>query len=66
VYAAAYNAGPGAVAGAGGRVPHNGQTEIYVERVMQALAAERHARCRPPRRTPASSRARAARDDARP
>jgi len=53
--AAAYNAGPGAVAGAGGRVPHNGQTEIYVERVMQALAAERHARCRPPRRTPASA-----------
>jgi soluble lytic murein transglycosylase-like protein len=29
---AAYNAGPGAVNGA---VPHNGQTELYVARVMQ-------------------------------
>jgi soluble lytic murein transglycosylase-like protein len=49
--AAAYNAGPGAIVG--GRVPHNGQTEIYVDRVMSALSAERHARCaapRPPRR----------------
>jgi len=46
--AAAYNAGPGAVVGH--RVPHNGQTEIYVDRVMRALSAERHARCLPPRR----------------
>lgn len=46
---AAYNAGPGAVLGAGRRVPHNGQTEIYVDRVMHALLAERHARCVPPR-----------------
>jgi len=45
--AAAYNAGPGAIVG--GRVPHNGQTEIYVDRVMHALAAERHGRCAPPR-----------------
>ncbi len=44
--AAAYNAGPGAVVGR--RVPQNGQTEIYVDRVMHALAAERHARCAPP------------------
>ena len=43
---AAYNAGPGAIAG--GRVPHNGQTEIYVDRVMHTLAAERHVRCVPP------------------
>jgi soluble lytic murein transglycosylase-like protein len=40
---AAYNAGPAAIVGR--RVPHNGQTEIYVDRVMHALAAERHARC---------------------
>jgi soluble lytic murein transglycosylase-like protein len=40
---AAYNAGPGAIVGR--RVPHNGQTEIYVDRVMYALAAERRARC---------------------
>jgi soluble lytic murein transglycosylase-like protein len=40
---AAYNAGPGSIVGH--RVPHNGQTEIYVGRVMGALAAERHARC---------------------
>ena len=45
--AAAYNAGPGAIAGH--RVPQNGQTEIYVDRVAHALAAERHARCVPPR-----------------
>jgi soluble lytic murein transglycosylase-like protein len=45
--AAAYNAGPGAVVGH--RVPQNGQTEIYVDRVMHAFAAERHARCVPPR-----------------
>ena len=46
--AAAYNAGPGAVVGH--RVPQNGQTEIYVDRVMRALVFERHARCVPPRR----------------
>ncbi|HEY4392948.1 MAG TPA: lytic transglycosylase domain-containing protein [Polyangia bacterium] len=40
---AAYNAGPASIVGH--RVPHNGQTEIYVDRVMHALAAERHARC---------------------
>jgi hypothetical protein len=45
--AAAYNAGPGAIVGRA--VPRNGQTEIYVERVQQALQAERHARCAPPR-----------------
>jgi soluble lytic murein transglycosylase-like protein len=44
--AAAYNAGPGAVVGH--HVPQNGQTEIYVDRVMHELAAERHARCAPP------------------
>ena len=44
--AAAYNAGPGAIVGH--RVPENGQTEIYVDRVMRALVAERHARCAPP------------------
>jgi soluble lytic murein transglycosylase-like protein len=47
--AAAYNAGPGAVVGH--HVPQNGQTEIYVDRVMNAFAAERHARCAPPRPT---------------
>jgi hypothetical protein len=52
--AAAYNAGPGAIVGH--RVPQNGQTEIYVERVMHAYAAERHARCAPPRRAPAHVR----------
>ena len=41
--AAAYNAGPGAIVGHA--VPHNGETEIYVPRVMQALARERRARC---------------------
>ena len=46
--AAAYNAGPGAIVGR--RIPQNGQTEIYVERVMGALAVERHARCDPRRR----------------
>jgi len=49
--AAAYNAGPGAISGR--HVPQNGQTEIYVDRVMHALAAERHGRCAPPRRAPA-------------
>ena len=42
--AATYNAGPGAIVGRA--VPQNGQTEIYVERVMRAFAAERRARCR--------------------
>ena len=46
--AAAYNAGPGAIVGRA--VPHNGQTEIYVQRVMHALVVERHARCVPARR----------------
>ena len=59
--AAAYNAGPGAIVGH--RVPQNGQTEIYVDRVMHALAAERHARCLPARRSAVGSRARRARDD---
>jgi len=45
--AAAYNAGPGAIVGH--RVPQNGQTEIYVDRVMRALVFERHARCVPAR-----------------
>jgi hypothetical protein len=45
--AAAYNAGPGAIVGH--RVPQNGQTEIYVDRVMRALVFERHARCVPVR-----------------
>jgi hypothetical protein len=44
---AAYNAGPGAIVGR--HVPQNGQTEIYVDRVLHLLAAERHARCVPPR-----------------
>ncbi len=44
---AAYNAGPGAIVGH--HVPQNGQTEIYVDRVMHALSAERHARCVPAR-----------------
>ena len=56
--AAAYNAGPGAIVGR--RVPHNGQTEIYVDRVMRALAVERHARCVPPRRASPVARARRA------
>lgn len=47
---AAYNAGPGAIVG--GRVPQNGQTEIYVDRVMHALAGERRARCVPARDWP--------------
>jgi soluble lytic murein transglycosylase-like protein len=42
---AAYNAGPGAIVDR--RVPRNGQTEIYVDRVMHTLAAERHLRCFP-------------------
>ena len=41
--AAAYNAGPGAIVHHA--VPHNGQTEIYVEHVLHALAVERRARC---------------------
>lgn len=40
---AAYNAGPGAIVDH--HVPHNGQTEIYVDRVMHVLWAERHSRC---------------------
>lgn len=34
---AAYNAGPGAVMSAGYQVPHNGETENYVEKVMGYL-----------------------------
>lgn len=41
--AAAYNAGPGAIVGRA--VPQNGQTEIYVARVMHALSIERRERC---------------------
>jgi soluble lytic murein transglycosylase-like protein len=48
--AAAYNAGPGSIVNR--RVPRNGQTEIYVARVMHALAVERRARCAPPPRRP--------------
>ena len=48
--AAAYNAGPGAIVHRA--VPHNGQTEIYVERVMHAMRVERRARCVPARRRP--------------
>jgi len=59
--AAAYNAGPGAIVGH--KVPQNGQTEIYVDRVMHALAAERHARCAPPRRSPPGARVRLAREE---
>jgi hypothetical protein len=51
--AAAYNAGPGAVVGH--HVPQNGQTEIYVDRVMRAIVAERHARCAPPKRAAAAA-----------
>lgn len=61
--AAAYNAGPGSVVGH--RVPHNGQTEIYVARVMHALQAERRARCKPPARSPAT-RTRAGQSKMRP
>jgi hypothetical protein len=57
--AAAYNAGPGAIVGH--RVPQNGQTEIYVARVMHALAVERHARCVAARQRPSG----AGRDDQR-
>ena len=53
--AAAYNAGPGSIVGH--RVPQNGQTEIYVDRVMRALVFERHARCVPPRRPAPAARA---------
>jgi hypothetical protein len=45
--AAAYNAGPGSIVRHA--VPHNGQTEIYVARVMRALQVERRARCAPAR-----------------
>ncbi len=41
---AAYNAGPGAVNGA---VPHNGQTELYVAKVMERYQAHRAAQGRP-------------------
>jgi soluble lytic murein transglycosylase-like protein len=41
--AAAYNAGPGAIVGRA--VPQNGQTEVYVDRVLKAIVAERRARC---------------------
>lgn len=34
---AAYNAGPGGVINAGYQVPHNGETEGYVEKVMGYL-----------------------------
>ena len=46
--AAAYNAGPGAIVGRA--IPRNGQTEIYVQRVLHAFAVERRLRCVPPRR----------------
>jgi soluble lytic murein transglycosylase-like protein len=59
--AAAYNAGPGAIVGHA--VPQNGQTEIYVDRVMQALAVERRARCVSARGGTASPRAHRGRDD---
>jgi soluble lytic murein transglycosylase-like protein len=62
--AAAYNAGPGAIVGH--RIPQNGQTEIYVDRVMRALAAERHARCAPKRRPPPPSPAKRRDDDLLP
>jgi soluble lytic murein transglycosylase-like protein len=52
--AAAYNAGPGAIVGHA--VPQNGQTEIYVARVMQAMQVERHARCAPGRPSNARTR----------
>jgi soluble lytic murein transglycosylase-like protein len=42
--AAAYNAGPGAIVGHA--TPQNGQTEIYVDRVLRAFGEERRARCR--------------------
>jgi soluble lytic murein transglycosylase-like protein len=59
--AAAYNAGPGSIVGR--KVPQNGQTEIYVHRVLAALVAERHARCVPARRSvPATKADRRARD----
>ena len=51
---AAYNAGPGNVRG---RVPHNGETEFYVDKVLAAYA--RH------RPVPAKAPARAARSGAR-
>lgn len=57
--AAAYNAGPGSIVGH--KVPQNGQTEIYVDRVLGALTFERRARCVPPRRSAVASHARRAR-----
>jgi len=59
--AAAYNAGPGSIVGHA--VPQNGQTEIYVARVMHALVEERHARCAPPRPSPSRARVRQAKDN---
>ena len=53
--AAAYNAGPGSIVGRA--VPQNGQTEIYVARVMQSFAVERRARCVAARRPSTSSAA---------
>lgn len=52
---AAYNAGPGNVRG---RVPHNGETEFYVDKVLAAYARHRPA--------PPKAPARAARSGARP
>jgi Transglycosylase SLT domain len=52
--AAAYNAGPGSIVGYA--IPHNGQTEIYVARVMQALQTERRARCVAVRKPPPTPR----------
>ncbi len=49
---AAYNAGPGAV---GGQVPHNGETEFYVAKVLAA-----YERLRPPPPPPRRSATRRA------
>ena len=54
--AAAYNAGPGSIVRR--QVPQNGQTEIYVDRVLRALVFERHARCVPAKRSATAARAR--------
>lgn len=53
--AAAYNAGPGAIVGHA--VPQNGQTEVYVDRVLRALTVERRARCVTARPSSAASAA---------
>jgi soluble lytic murein transglycosylase-like protein len=53
--AAAYNAGPGSIVRH--KVPQNGQTEIYVARVMHALQVERRARCKAVRPSTARTRA---------